>query len=72
MKKFVCGMICGTLISIGVQSYANGKWNNPQQSNVRIIGETIYESNLILNKMYSKMKSIDERLEMLNDHFDTK
>lgn len=67
MKKFICGLLCGIIFSIGVQSYANGKWNNPWQDNISIIGETIDETNLKLDKIYSKLKSIDERLKIENN-----
>lgn len=69
MKKFICGLICGMIFSIGTQSYARGKWNNPWQDNISIIGKTIDETNLKLDKIYSKLKSIDERLEIENNKY---
>ena len=38
------------IFSIGTQSYARGKWNNPWQDNISIIGKTIDETNLKLDK----------------------
>lgn len=55
MKKIVCGMILGGVLSIGIQGFAYSPSSNEIEA-LNQIGKT-------MDKIYSKMKSIDERLE---------
>lgn len=62
MKKFVSGLIIGGIITIGSQSFA---WTNASS---HMIG--INQIGVILDKSYSKMKSIDERLNTMESKMD--
>lgn len=69
MKKLICGFLSGVLFMGSVQIYAekNDRWNQPYQSSINDIGRALDDMNNKLDKIYSKMKSIDERLEIENN-----
>lgn len=59
MKKFISGAVLGVIISVGIQVYAFDSTSYIPGA-LKQIGE-------ILEKTYSKQKSIDERLQQIQN-----
>lgn len=70
MKKIVCGIVIVMVVSTGIQASAISKqwrWEASEVNAINKIGELLYEMYLTQQKMYSKLKSIDQRLTLEND-----
>lgn len=70
MKKIVCGIVIGMVVSTGIQASAISKrwsWQSHEVNAINEIGKILHEICLTQQKMYSKLKSIDQRLTLEND-----
>lgn len=70
MKKVVCGFIIGAVVATGIQVSAhNITWyfRNNETFALNDIGEILIQMLTTQEKMYSKLKSIDERLTIENN-----
>lgn len=70
MKKIVCGIVIGMVVSTGIQASAISKhwnWQGHEVNAINKMGEILHEMCLTQQKMYSKLKSIDQRLTLEND-----
>ena len=65
MKRVVLGFVVGVLVSISIQSSAqSSKWyyRPTELQAINQLGEVLVRLEDTQNKIYSKLKSIDERL----------
>lgn len=65
MKRVVLGFVVGVLVSINIQSSAqSSKWSYKTTELLAInqLGEVLVRLEDTQNKIYSKLKSVDERL----------
>ena len=65
MKSVVLGFVVGALVSIGIQSSAQSSTWNYRPTELQAInqlGKVLVRLEDTQNKIYSKLKSIDERL----------
>lgn len=65
MKRIVLGFVVGVLVSVGIQSSAQSskwKYKNTELLAINQLGEVLVRLEDTQNKIYSKLKSIDERL----------
>ena len=70
MKKAVCGVIIGAVISTGVQVSALGKrwyYISNETPLLNEIGEIVFELAKTQKDILSKLKSIDARLKIENE-----
>ena len=70
MKSVVLGFVVGVLVSVGIQSSAqSSKWYyRPHELQaINQLGEVLVRLEDTQNKIYSKLKSIDERLLIENN-----
>lgn len=84
MKKFISGFLVGA-ITLGVVSISHAKVfdseaiEEAKRSQTYVYGGTVRDTAdldemqlIILEKIYSKMKSIDERLQVMENNHDIK
>ncbi len=70
MKKVVCGIIIGTVVSTGIQVSAIGKRWSYQSYDVNALnelGEVLFEVMNTQKSILSKLRSIDKRLQIENE-----
>ena len=57
MKKFICGLLIGSICTLSIGSLANGVWDNisvlKNDINVVVNGETVTADNFLYNDITS-------------------
>lgn len=67
MKKFICGLLIGSICTLSIGSLANGVWNNisvlKNDINVVVNGETVTADNFLYNDItYLPLRAVSEAL----------
>ena len=67
MKKFICGLLIGSICTLSIGSLANGVWDNisvlKNDINVVVNGETVTADNFLYNDItYLPLRAVSEAL----------
>ena len=67
MKKFICGLVIGSICTLSIGSLANGVWDNisvlKNDINVVVNGETVTADNFLYNDItYLPLRAVSEAL----------